>query len=303
MALICGAGGFLGSYAAAAFRGAGWVVVGAGRGDALGLEKYPKDAPFLRGDFESPVFVSQLLSEIKPDRLVFVAGPSDVQRSVIDPVRDFNDQMLPLIQVLWAASQVAKPPGVLLVSSAAIYGNTPKLPVAENEPPNPISPYGFHKLGQEALLDEFGKLYGVPTCKARVFSTYGRGLRRLAVWEITRRALAGDYELRGTGEETRDYLHVSDIVHALECIASRAPFRGEVINVASGQESSMEQVASLIYASLGVTEPPRFDNKCLAGSPLRWRADVSILSGLGFKQKVDLEAGIKDTVEWIGNDV
>lgn len=298
-ALICGAGGFLGSYTAAAFREAGWRVVGAGRGDALGLEQYPKDVPFLRGDFESPVFVSQMLEETRPDRLIFVAGPSDVQRSVIDPVRDFQDQMLPLIQVLWAASRMPNPPGVLLVSSAAVYGNTQSSPVAENEPTSPISPYGFHKLGQEALLDEFGKLYKVPVCKARVFSTFGPGLRRLAVWEITRRALAGDYALRGTGEETRDYLHVVDLARALERIASHAPFQGEVVNVASGEETTMKQIASLIYAALGVSAAPRFDGKCLAGSPLRWRADVGTLRGYGFRQQVALEEGIGGTVTWI----
>jgi UDP-glucose 4-epimerase len=234
--------------------------------------------------------------------VVFVAGPSDVQRSVSDPVRDFSDQMLPLIQLLWAVSQIPSPPGVLLVSSAAIYGNTAKLPVDENEAPNPISPYGFHKLGQESLLDEFGKLYGVPTCKARVFSTYGKGLRRLAVWEITRRAMAGDYHLRGTGEETRDYLHVSDVARALECIARRAPFRGEVINLASGQEYSMKQVASQIYSALNVSATPEFDGECLAGSPLRWHANVSTLRGFGFNQQMTMEVGIRDTVGWIGSN-
>jgi len=299
VALICGAAGFLGSYTAAAFKRTGWRVVGAGRGDALGLDQYPKDVPFFRGDFESPVFVQQLLEETKPSRLIFVAGPSDVQRSVIDPVRDFRDQMLPLIQVLWVVSQMPKPPGVLLVSSAAIYGNAAVSPVSENERPSPISPYGFHKLGQEALLDEFGKLYCVPVCKVRVFSTFGPGLRRLAVWDITRRALSGDYEIRGTGEETRDYLHVIDLAHALECIASNAPFRGEIVNVASGQESSMGQVASLIYGALGITVQPRFDGICLAGSPLRWRADVSTLRGFGFNLQIPLDAGIKETVNWI----
>lgn len=302
VALICGAAGFVGSYAAAAFRETGWKVVGAGRGDALGMKQFPKDVPFFKGDFESPVFISELLDKTTPKRLVFVAGTADVQRSVIDPVRDFRDQMLPLIQVLWAACQMSNPPGVLLVSSAAVYGNTATLPVTEYTSANPISPYGFHKLGQEALLDEFGKLYGVPTCKARVFSTYGRGLRRLAVWEITQRALTGNYALRGTGEETRDYLHVTDIAHAVECIASRAPFGGEVINIASGQESSMRQVASLIYRALGVSAQPLFDNRCLAGSPLRWCADISTLRQLGFMPIVDLEAGIRDTVEWIECD-
>jgi len=191
------------------------------------------------------------------------------------------------------------PPGVLLVSSAAVYGNAESSPVAEVEACRPISPYGFHKVGQEALLDEFGKLYGLSVCKARPFSTFGPGLRRLAIWDITRRAIAGDYALRGTGDETRDYLHVIDVAVALERIASRAPFQGEAINVASGRESTMRHVASLIYGALGLSATPTFDGTCLEGSPLRWRADISKLQDLGFRQKVMFETGIKETVEWI----
>jgi UDP-glucose 4-epimerase len=298
VALICGAAGFLGSYTAYAFKESGWSVVGAGRGDALQSTIYPRQVPYITGDFESAEFSYQLIKEVKPDRLLFVAGPADVPRSMIDPVGDFRAQMLPLIQLLWAASKASNPPALILVSSAAVYGNTQNSPVIEDDIPYPISPYGFHKLGQENLLDEFSRLYGLQVCKARVFSTYGRGLRRLAVWEITQRALLGDYKLLGSGMESRDYLHALDVARALECIARSASFSGEVINVASGEELEMRKVALLIYNALGLSAKPYFDGKSVTGSPLRWRANISSLLKLGFRQSISIRDGITDTVSW-----
>jgi UDP-glucose 4-epimerase len=300
--LVCGAAGFIGSYTTAIFHEAGWEVAGAGRGDALSLEQYPNSIGFHKGDFESAIFTSELLNKIKPNLIIFAAGTADVQRSVIDPVRDFQAQLLPLAQLLYTASQMKSPPKILLVSSAAIYGDIVKIPVSESDSPNPISPYGFHKLAQEALLDEFNKLYGIATCKARIFSTYGRGLHRLAIWDITRRALAGEYIIHGTGNESRDYLHVKDIAYALEHIVKNASFNGEVINIASGHESRISEIAHLIYYSLGIIEQPQFNNVELAGSPTKWKADIKNLHELGFTPKINLELGIQDTVNWIKNN-
>jgi len=222
-----------------------------------------------------------------------------VQQSFIDPVQDFRNQSLPLVRVLDAARRMKSPPGVILLSSAAVYGNPAAIPVREDSLPAPISPYGFHKLLQESLLDEFHKLYGLPICKARVFSTYGSGLRHLAVWDIAKRAMKGDAMLRGTGKETRDYLHVHDIGRALEVIARHSAFEGEVINVASGSELAMAQVAALIHDAMGSGQQPVFDGRELAGSPLRWCADASKIRALGFSPEVSIDVGIRETVSWI----
>jgi nucleoside-diphosphate-sugar epimerase len=111
--------------------------------------------------------------------------------------------------------------------------------------------------------------------------------------------LAGDAKLRGTGRETRDYLHVRDVANALELIARKSPFEGEVINIASGEELAMSRVAALIHAASGTGLNAAFDGTELAGSPLRWRADVQRIGALGFKPEVAVEAGIPETVEWI----
>lgn len=302
MALICGAAGFIGSHAAAMFRLQGWRVVGAGRSSQGLTRNGPHDEVFSAGDFNDPVYVNTLMNDAKPSRVVFVAGPANVQQSFIDPVLDFHNQMLPLINVLDAARKLPKPPGVLLVSSAAVYGNPEAVPVAESMQLSPISPYGFHKLQQEMLLDEYSRIFGLPTCKARVFSTYGTGLRHLAVWDITQRALKAEYVLQGSGEESRDYLHVSDLARAFETICKSSAFEGEAINVASGVELEISKLAALIYRELGFSEIPNFAGSELSGSPRRWQADTRKLAALGFLPQMPIEQGISETVNWIRNN-
>jgi dTDP-glucose 4,6-dehydratase/UDP-glucose 4-epimerase len=135
----------------------------------------------------------------------------------------------------------------------------------------PISPYGFHKVQQELLLREYVRIDRLRGCAARIFSTYSQGLRRLAVWDVTRRALAGAHEVLGTGNQTRDYLHAGDVGRA---IVERAAFDGEAINVASGVEVSIRTLAAEIYRLAGIAAEPRFTGERLLGSPSHWRADA-----------------------------
>lgn len=299
VALICGATGFIGGYTVRAFVDAGWQVMGAGRSALASCASSVGDVPYFQGDLQEQSFVDAVFKAAAPHQIVFAAGPSNVQQSFDDPTRDFESQVLPLFRLLDAARKLRKLPQVLLVSSAAVYGNPAHLPVAETCPLAPISPYGFHKLHQERLLDEFAALYGMATCKARVFSTYGIGLQHLAVWDITRRMLSGESKLRGKGLESRDYLNVSDVANALEMIAARSEFAGEAVNVASGTEVTIDELARAINRALANVVEPSFDGEELAGSPIRWQADTGALSALGFVQKIPLAVGIAETVDWI----
>jgi len=118
------------------------------------------------------------------------------------------------------------------------------------------------------------------------------------VWEIARRALAGNMEVYGTGEESRDYLDAVDVARAVVCVAERAAFNGQAINVASGEEVSIRTLAAEIFRLLGLREGPRFTGQLLVGSPLRWRADVTRLRALGCETGA-WAGGLARTVEWI----
>ena len=300
--LVCGGGGFLGSHCTSWFASNGWAVTGLGRGPRPEQAWTHAKIPYVQCDLTDVTLLSHL-RDIRPEQLVYAAGPADVQASFAQPVLDFENQLLPLLRLLDAVRRLPRPPRVLLVSSAAVYGNPQSLPVSESTPSQPISPYGFHKLQQESLLDEYAALYGLRTCSARVFSSYGPGLRRLAVWDIARRALQGDSMLLGTGAESRDYLHAADVARALDVILQGSPFEGERVNVASGTETSIAELAGAIHKHLGLTSQPAFSGHAELGKPVRWRADTTRLRDIGFVPSIRLDEGLRQTVQWVRSHV
>jgi nucleoside-diphosphate-sugar epimerase len=300
--LITGANGFIGTYAANTFRQFGWQVIELSRRrqqNETGKRDGTSDV-LIKNDLSDHNALLKIIDRYRPQACIHLAAPASVPDSFKNPAADFTAQLLPLLNLLEAIRLSERQINVLLVSSAAVYGNQVTLPIEEEQKLNPLSPYGYHKQYQEQLLDQYVAIYGLKGCKARVFSTYGVGLMRLAVWDITKRALAGDYILYGTGEESRDYLHVSDVARALLSVVERDSFSGEAINIASGCETKIVDLAETIYKLLGTGEKVRLipsdeNNK----DPLRWRADIRRLNSLGFQASVDLECGLASTIQWI----
>lgn len=296
--LITGAAGFLGSFAADFFHRQGWIVHGLSR-------NAPPDfgssfATHTITDLSSAEQVRSLLANLEPELVLHLAGPSDVSSSLANPAMDLSHHLLPMATVIEGLRHSRRPARFLLVSSAAVYGQPDILPVPETARLSPISPYGFHKAMQEMLCDEYQQLYGLKTCKARVFSTFGEGLRHLAVWDIARRALQGDFTVRGTGDEVRDYLYGGDVARALFTIALGSRFGGEAINVASGVGIRIADLAEMIYKDLGIAERPVFRGNVAQGNPSMWIADISRLSELGFVN-APISSQLSSTLSWIRN--
>jgi UDP-glucose 4-epimerase len=294
--LVTGAGGFLAGHTATQFAAAGWRAIGIGRSDPN--RQASRFDAFLLNDLGDPMRILSVLERYAPDAIVHLAAPSSVPQSVRNPLGDFVGQVMPAANLFEAIRMWGSPARVVVISSAAVYGNPVAMPVAESSAVAPISPYGFHKLQQEILADEYTALYGMKCCKARIFSTYGENLRRLAVWEIARRALAGDLRVYGTGEETRDYLYAEDVGRAVVCIAENAACSGEVINIGSGEAVSIRELAGEIFRQLGIADAPRFTDEALPASPVHWRADVSHLRSLGFPA-VTWSRGLPGVIQWI----
>lgn len=303
-ALITGAGGFIGKYVSKSFTDSGWRVIALSRGHRQ-LEALPDVScdVYVRSDLSNRGSeLRQALREYKPNVCIHLAGPASVPDSFKEPSDDFTRHLFPFLNLLNDVRLSNQATKVLLISSAAVYGDPSTLPVREDQELSPLSPYGYHKLHQELLLKQYINIHGLRGCIARVFSTYGAGLKRLAVWDITKRALAGDRTLHGTGKESRDYLHVSDVARGLVCIAERAPFAGESINVASGQETKITHLAETIYKIVGIRGGVKLIGDNQQGrnkEPMRWHADIRQLRCLGFEPNVDLESGLSSTVEWI----
>jgi len=294
--LMTGAGGFLAGHFATAFTSAGWRAVGVGRTDPN--RQADRFESFDLHDVADTERNVSLLERYTPDVVVHLAAPASVQQSMRNPLADVHGHVLPTAGLLESIRISAIDARFILISSAAVYGDPAALPVSEDAPLAPISPYGFHKLQQELLVDEYVSVHGLRGCKARIFSTYGENLRRLAVWDIARRALAGHYTVYGGGDETRDYLYAGDAGRAIVCIAERAACNGEALNVASGEAVTIRTLAGEIFRSAGIDAPPEFTGESLPGSPRNWQADITRLRNLGCPTS-QWASGLGGTISWI----
>jgi UDP-glucose 4-epimerase len=299
--IVTGAAGFIGSYCARHFAREGWFVVGLDRrAPDVAAPVRPCWKAFEIDDLADCERLCRLLDCFAPQAVIHAAGPASVEQSFRDPSADFSAQITPWVTLLQAIQLTSSQAHLILCSSAAVYGNPRQLPVKETAERSPISPYGYHKVVSELLLEEYVALYGARGSVARIFSTFGPGLRHLAVWDIARRMLAGDFRLEGTGQETRDYLYIEDVAAALLQIAVSAEHRGEAINVASGTETEIRQLAALVGRELGLGSVDfAGDSMTVVGKPTRWRADVARLRGLGFSPSFSLDEGLSATLRWI----
>jgi UDP-glucose 4-epimerase len=295
--LVTGSTGFIGRYVARQFSEAGWFVQGLG---TRPLENAPRqDLQFYQPLILPSPELPRLIESLHPDICIHCAGRASVDLSVHNPAADFQSGVSLTFQLLDALRIYAPKCRVLFLSSAAVYGNPTELPVSENYEVSPVSPYGFHKSMSEQVCQEFFKLYQLPTAIARIFSAYGPGLRRQVLWDICQKALTQtELKLRGTGQESRDFIHVRDIAQALFLLANRAPFESEVYNLASGVETSIHTLASQILRELDLDIPLEFDGQVPIGTPLNWCADIQKIKSLGFQLEVPLERGLKVFSQW-----
>lgn len=296
--LVTGVAGFIGRYVARHFSDQGWNVIGI---DNCSPENAPLSSLILyeRLQLPDPSIFNDLLGMYCPDVCIHCAGRASVNDSVVDPVDDFYSSVTLTFETLNALRLKAPSCRFILLSSAAVYGEPKTLPVSEVCHPAPISPYGFHKWQCEQLCLEYTRVYGLPTAAVRIFSAYGAGLRRQVIWDICRKALTENIlSLQGSGQESRDFIHVLDIVKALRIVATSAPMRGEVYNVGSGREVTIADLAYLLLETLGYRGTLEFDGVVPLGTPRNWRADISKLEKLSFSASISLEDGVRAFAKW-----
>jgi UDP-glucose 4-epimerase len=295
--LITGVGGFIGRALARHFTRRGAVVYGV---DSQAEDQ--AELPCLKAYWQMRLpdtDFGRLIGSMRPDLVVHCAGSASVPLSVTDPRTDFFSGPVLTWEVLDAIRLNAPGCRFLFLSSAAVYGCPDRLPIGEEDPVKPISPYGAHKLQSEAICHEFSNLFGVPTASARIFSAFGPGLRRQVFWDLCQQAVThGRIKAQGTGNESRDFIHVQDICEALAVLEEKAHFAGEVYNLGSGRETSIRELADAIVRNLGLECEVEFSGQIPAGTPLNWRADTTALKELGFVPTISVEDSLRDYVEW-----
>jgi UDP-glucose 4-epimerase len=277
-ALVTGGAGFLGTAVTEALAADGYDVAVVGRDS--------------RTEPLTGVTIAAALERV-PELVVHCAGGSSVAASVTDPDRE-RAKTVPAFAELLHQVRIHVPAArVVLLSSAAVYGNASVVPTPETAPLAPLSPYGEHKRACEDLL----RAHGGPGAIVRLFSVYGPRLRKQLLWDACQKASAGVPRFAGTGDEERDWLHVRDAA-ALILVAARAATTSvPVMNGGSGRGTTVRDVVGHVCRELRAP-PPEFSGETRAGDPPRYVADIARARALGWTPRIELAPGIAEYVAW-----
>jgi nucleoside-diphosphate-sugar epimerase len=135
----------------------------------------------------------------------------------------------------------------------------------------------------------------------RVFSAYGNGQKKLLMWDLFQKFqddVFDTIELFGTGNETRDFIHIEDILQQIELVIKYAPFNGESINIANGEAIKISEIATIFQNHLNSNKSIKFNNIVREGDPLHWCAEIETLKSWGYTQSLSLNDGIKQYIDW-----
>lgn len=234
---------------------------------------------------------------IKGAQYVFhLAAMPQVQYSIEEPVITHEVNVTGLLNVLVAAQQggVKK---VIFSASSAAYGNQRHMPLTEEMPAEPLSPYGLHKYLGERYCRVWSEVYGLPTVSLRYFNVYGprsnpQGPYASVIGKFIMQHEAHEpLTVTGDGTQTRDFVHVRDVVRAnLLAAESTQVSQGEVMNIGSGSAQSVRRIAELVGGEI-LYLPARLE-------PKESRADISRARQLlGWAPAVAFEEGLKELLK------
>jgi UDP-glucose 4-epimerase len=299
--LVTGGAGFIGSNLSALLLRSGHQVTVL---DNLmsGYEANLTDLPitrFVRGDVRDADLVHTLA--IGMEAIFHLAASVGNSRSINHPISDSEINVIGTLNVLEAARHgcVRK---VVLSSSAGIFGELKTLPIREDHPAEPDTPYGASKLAAEKHCLVYSKLYDMECVCLRYFNVYGPKQRFDAYGNVipifVHRILRGEaITVFGDGEQTRDFINVADVAQANYAAAMSRGVCG-AFNLGSGTRITINRLVQLLHASCGQDFQVNYGST-RPGDVRDSLADISkIKAALGFSPDVGIEAGLSEYVRW-----
>jgi UDP-glucose 4-epimerase len=289
--LVTGGAGFVGSHLVESLSADHVRVLddfSTGRRDWL-----PDDVEVFEGDVADPDTLSRAMAGA--DCVFHLAAMVSVPESVERPVACQRRNADATTRLLDEARRTDA--RVVLSSSAAVYGEQDSLPIPETARPRPRSPYGVTKLAGDHQAAVFADLYDLPVVSLRYFNVYGpRGGTNGVVGAFVARALAGEtLEIDGDGRQTRDFVHVADVVRANQLAADTA-HTGEVFNVGTGRAVSVRRLAAVVADAVDADVSVQH-TASRTGDVRDSRADIEkARERLGFEPRIDVETGIERLV-------
>ncbi|MFQ6101227.1 MAG: SDR family oxidoreductase [Anaerolineae bacterium] len=296
--LVTGGAGFIGSHLVEALVERGErvrVLDDFSTGRRENLAAVAERIELLKGDVADPESVEQAVTGC--DYVLHLAAVASVQASLEEPRRTNRVNVDGTLNVLEAARQA----GVrrfVLASTTALYGDHTALPLREELPPHPLSPYAASKAAGEAYCSAFHASYGLPTVVLRLFNVYGprqdptnpySGVISIFADRMSRGQRPVIY---GDGEQTRDFVYVADVVRVVLLACEREEAIGGLFNVAGSRQTSILQLVTELNHVLGTNLTPTFapardgevrfsqGNASRAREALGWEAQIPLREGL-----------------------
>ena len=298
--LITGAAGFLGSSLANQLAREGHQVRGLDDLSTGNPQAFSPDIHFTRGDVNDRPKLWTLLQDV--DVVYHLAARVSVPESVLYP-RDYNASNVGGTVALMEAMRDVGVRRVVLASSGAVYGDLGEQPLNETVTPYPRSPYAVSKLAAEYYVRTIGNLWNIETVSLRIFNAYGPGQHLPAshppvVPHYLRQALrGGTLVAHGDGTQTRDYIYVDDVVSAMIAASTAPSINGLVINVGSGNETTINDLIKQVLNVTGSKSNVVY-NAQTSGGVSRMCADLRLAQEkLRFQPSIKLEEGLRLTLQ------
>jgi UDP-glucose 4-epimerase len=242
--------------------------------------------------------LKKLFSQEKADLIFHLAAQVVVPYSMENPIEDFETNARGTLNVLEKARK--DDARVVFTSSAAVYGNTTKLPTPENYGFNPSSCYGLSKVVGEQYCNMYSKQYGLDITILRLANVYGprcHGVIEDFLDKISRNP--EKLEIIGTGLQSRDFVHVSDVVEAFILSASSEVAVGETFNIGFGKTTKIIDLAKMILEILGLS-----DKTVITTTNVPWQGDINTIwfdiskvkKDLKWHPKISLEDNLKELI-------
>lgn len=302
--LVTGGAGFIGSHLVDALVESGCAVrvldnFSTGKRDNIGSACRRGTVEVIEGDVRDAETVSR--SVLGCAEVFHMAALVSVQQSLVDPRTSFEINVRGSVNVLEAA-RLAGVRRVVLASSAAVYGDVPVPAREDDTPTRPLTPYGLDKLTAEHYAGLYARLYGLEAMALRYFNVYGprqdpaspySGVISIFADRLKRGAGVTVY---GDGEQTRDFVHVSDVVRANMAAMTSRSQGFAACNIASGQETSINRLVVLLRGEIA-SRSPVDRQPARPGDIRRSCADIARARDLlGYIPHCDFSIGIRDLI-------
>ena len=298
--VVTGGAGFIGSHLADAYLARGWRVTVVDNFSTGVRTNVNAGANVIEGDLTDAKTIDAIVA-LKPDVINHHAAQIDVRQSVSDPAADAETNVVASVRLLQCAVDTAVKRFIFASTGGAIYGEPVEVPQSESHPAAPLSPYGCAKLSVEHYMHFFRVVHGLSSVALRYGNVYGP--RQNAHGEagviaiFTERLLAGSgVTIHGSGEQTRDFVCVDDVVRA-NVAASDAEWQGSY-NVGTGVETNVNELYDELAKLTGTSRAAQH-GPAKAGEQMRSVLDGRALRTLAnLPEPIALRDGLRQTVAW-----